>query len=44
MTDNAKALLEDLKTLINKILLELVAENEDLEEQLENKAKREVNK
>ena len=36
MTDNAKELLEDLRTLTNKVLLELVAENEDLEEQLKN--------
>lgn len=37
MTDKAKELLEDLKTLTNKILLDLVAENEELEEQLENR-------
>lgn len=39
MTDNAKELLEELKTLTNKILLDLVAENEELEKQLENKSR-----
>lgn len=36
MTERAKELLEDLKTLTNKVLLDLVAENEDLEEQFDS--------
>jgi len=35
MTDNAKAILERLDHQINDILYDLVAENEDLEEQIE---------
>ncbi len=34
MTDKVKELLEDLKSQTNKILLDLVAENEKLEERL----------
>lgn len=34
MTDKAKELLEDLKSQTNKILLDLVAENEELEGRL----------
>lgn len=43
MTDNAKAILERLERQINNILYDLVAENEDLEEQLENRNVVEVN-